>query len=294
MTAIAAETQVLTSPFTPAPLKKAFDGMLQSGYNPRTAEQSRALVIADPKVGKSTFLRSIRSAIVLDFEGGSNATACPRAYYADLSGQVKTGESPLSRFDRLRAILVDDAKTTQPQFSTVVVDTIDALVDRYAALILPQHKDGRAGWGEIQTTLMNSLEELAQAGYGVYLGAHLKTTVLSEDGNNRMYTELAIPASIRTRIIRWVDQIIVLTPKIDTIYPEKTIKLPDGKVQKIQDKTQPQRITRVFLDARSMGQNTPTGARVAVNNLLIPEQDGFDVYKAAYDQEVERVKASLG
>jgi len=286
--------QTLSTPFQPSPLKPAFDGLVAHGYNPRTADQSRALVIANPKVGKSTFLRSIPGAIVLDFEGGANATTCPRAYYADLSGHLTGGEAPLTRFDRVKTLLLQDAKTPTPQFKTVVIDTVDAWVDRLAAHILPNHKDGRAAWGELQTVLMGHLDDLAQAGYGVYLGAHLNTKILTNDnGVNQTYTELSAPESIRKRLVRWVDQLMILSATAEVVYPVKKIKLPDGKVREVQDKENGQKTIRVWLDAKPAGTGVASGSRVTVDHLCVPERDGYAAYAQAYAAEVERVRASL-
>jgi len=293
--------QEITSPWSPKPLKRIFKDLAVCEYRPRPVEKCRVLVWGLPKSGKTTFVCSNPDAIVLDFEGGANAVVHPRAYVVDLS---PASGDVLNRYQKIKNLLIEDARSVDPQFKVVVIDSIDFMADRWDATFcaengitdLGEYRSGGAGYHRVNMRILDELRTFEDAGYGIMLVGHLSEKSYDDSGNQRFRIVPNIRDSLLRPLARWADQILTIASVPQIVYPTKRVPVPGkpGEYRTVEIKTEPQTVNRIVLQAVKMSDNHNTGCRVQIpGQLELPEADGYQVYKTAYETEVQRVREHL-
>lgn len=287
-------SQELSSPYTPTPLKSAFDGLATYGYNPKPPELARMLLLGFPKSGKTTFLASNPKAMIADWEGGARAVTNPRAYVTDLS------YDGWNRWIKLKAALLNDAKTKDRMFDTVVIDSADEMYAHIARSFCQKYgvesvgdKQGTNGWNAIANMFLTEITPLEEAGYGVLYVSQLREKILKKNGEDTVYIEPVLPDSWRRPILYRVEQIISVLSETRTEFPKVT-RTVNGKEVTYEDKGNPVTTRKVYLKPAASRESRNEGCRVCIpDRLEIPAADGWQAYANAYAAEVKRVQQAL-
>jgi len=302
--------QTITSPLTKKPIKGIFEKITRQGYSPRPPERAKHLVLAPVKAGKSTFGCTHPEAAVFDWECGTDSVKTQKALIFPIMPtpeEVECG-SPLGEFPNLdpwdryvfaRNLLLRDARSGSPQFRTIVMDSVDYMVDFLMSRFcrdkgvenISDYKNGQAGWWEVRTLFMRELQTLYDAGYGLVLPVHLTAKTVGE----RVMVQPKIAPSFREGLYGFVNQIISFEPQTVTICDKKKVELPGGKVAYTDDPTTKRTEHRVVLHANANPNEPERGCRVEVpDGLVLPEDKMWETYAEAYNAEVAKRKAILG
>lgn len=306
-----APLQQLTSPMTGQKLNSPFLNIpLTRGYNPRPPERARILLQGLRKSGKSTFACTHAGCCVLDWEGGCSAIPTSRAYIAALS-EVPSGGvvppamrewytlTPWERYERIKAALLADAKSDKPMFTTVALDTIDAMFDVICERFCQEksiesvsdYKLKGAGWFEVRSRLLREVDAFDAAGYGLILTSHLVERVLTDGENQRVKIQPSLTDSVRLALLKRVDQIMHCAA-ISTEEAQKQTRVVQGRRIEVEVG----RITKVEVVLRTVpvGPDHERGCRVEIpDKLVLTPERAWDAYADAYRQEVARRQAAL-
>lgn len=305
--------QTNVNPFKPRPLKPLFaKASVTWGYNPREPERARIYLMGLRKQFKTSFAASNPDAVILDFEGGANAVMSPRAYVVNLSGTATklptdSGyaeerawllKSPLDRYLLTKKLLLEDAKSADPQFKTVVIDSMDLFIEHKITEFcrdervenIGDYRSHGAGYSKVCERITRELQDFEDAGYGMVLIAHLGE---QKDDTGKITIGTRITGSFHKTLLMKVDQ--VMTINLLSVSTQATRDVEqNGKVVK---KVIPgQRDTKVTISLRTMPlpDNVERGCRVQIpDGLELPLSDAWAVYADAYRKEVQRVKSTL-
>lgn len=308
--------QQIVSPFG-GTLKDIFKGMMHTGYNPRPPERSRLLLLGLRKSFKTSFACSHSRCCVLDWEGGANAVMHKKAFDANLSGvpTLSAGEpgyaeerqwlaaAPWARYLRVKEALLADAKSPEPQFTTVAIDSVDYMIElmctqfcrEQAIEDLGDYKTMGAGYGRVRERFLRELDDLEMAGYGLILNAHLGEKMMHRpDGSDNLRVEPRISDSFYKALMMKVDQIMHISLTVDTIPTKRTTRLPNGQEVEVVDKSKTETVVNIVLRTVPTPENRERGCRVQIpDRLHLPLDGAWDVYAQAYREEVKRVRATL-
>ena len=156
-----------------------------------------------PKSGKTTLASSIPNSVILELERGG----------ADrVSGWVQE----IPNLDTFRKALVASIK--EPQVKTIVIDTLDVLMDwveddiaaKHGLATMSERKEGVNGfevWGELRTRTTNLVAMLKGCGKLVILLAHYKDPKLDADGKVVITQAINAPGKIGSYICGQADAI---------------------------------------------------------------------------------------
>jgi len=302
-------TVVDTSPAdVPIPADWAKLG-LTSGYHPRDLEDARLYVTGLAGEGKSTFLRSIPDAWVLDFEGGANGIPGARAQYFDLATAAKNlGKTIYDVYQMIMDKLLADGKVGKRPCRRVIIDTEDAWVEMMGEHLLAEksakgvkvYEDigelGKKGHGHslLQGRCKNVLVALENAGYTWAVAGHL--TRLTETNPVTGAESTVIRPVLSKGYVGPVVRKAELHITINSMTrKEKLDKTVNGRVFKNMEEKE---VTRYTLYSRPTEAKAMEGKRRGVPNLParmeVPMINGWDVLKEAYEIAVEESKNSNG
>jgi len=293
--------QTVTSPFHPAPLSDEFKGLASFGYNPPAPERARTIIHGSLKSGKTSFVCSNPTTCVLDFEGGTSAVLNPRAWVIDLSPEAGSVEQ---RLDQTLRALEKEAKQKKPTFTTVAVDSVDYLIAHLERVFcarqgvedIGEFRQKGAGYPKVRRMMMDILNRISDAGYGIQLVSHLvEKSYVDDDGNTKYRYIPALYNSFLTELGAWIFQCLTIITASRLVYPTRTITAPDGTKREVEIRTNPTTVQEVTLQTVPLRDNRQSGCRVHLpGRLVLPEADGFAVYAEAYNKEVAQNKARLG
>jgi len=305
-----AEGQTVTSPMSNRELKPAFAGLARRGYNPRSPERARHLVLGLRKSGKSSLACSHPGCIVLDWEGGTDAIVNQKAFTVDIkprSEELASGRplggmpslDPWERFQHIKKALLSDAKSGSPNFQTVAFDSVDFMLEHMMARFCAGHnaagkvvaniadyKDGRAGWFEVRAPFIREIQDFDDAGYGLILNSHLAERIVEE----RTVTQPRLSNSFREALLMMVDQILHIEYRWESL-PGKRIITVNGKEKEIADPQNRQEISSVVLRTVAKPTDRERGCRVEIEDgLVLPSGQMWETYAERYRKEVEKVR----
>lgn len=302
-------TQVLENPISKRKLKPTFGAMGYRAYSPRPPERARTLVLGLRKTGKSSFAASNPVCAVLDFEGGAHSVKNPQAYIFPIqptadevdSGKPREGYDSLDPWQRYQAVkkaLLADAKSGDPQFKTVAIDSVDAMVEFMIGEFckekkidnLGDYKDGRAGWFEVRSPFQRELLDFDYAGYGLIMISHLAERVVNEN----LVVQPKLSNSFREALLMMADQIVHTEFIWESKPGTKTVKI-GNEMKTVPDRENRIEESRVVLRTISKPNDRERGCRVQIpDGLVLPDGAGWAAYAEAYLKEVERVKSEVG
>jgi hypothetical protein len=163
------------------------------------------LIYGEPGAGKSTFASKFPDALFIPTEPGLNFLECHQIL--DDEGNPKI----IRTWDELCEV-IKILCTTQHQFKTIVIDTIDNAFEFCSLHVLKsrkiEHEADEAfgkGWGMIKREFTKVINFLANSGFGVVFISHDKQTDREENGVKRPYTDNSMSNQAKVYVNGLVD-----------------------------------------------------------------------------------------
>lgn len=163
------------------------------------------LIYGEPGAGKSTFASKFPDALFVPTEPGLNFLECHQI--TDDDGNPKVIRT-WDEFCEVVRILC----TTQHQFKTIVIDTIDNAFEFCSLHVLKSRKiehesdEGFGkGWGLIKREFTKVLNFLANSGFGIVFISHEKSSEREENGVKRPFIDNSMSNQAKTYVNGLVD-----------------------------------------------------------------------------------------
>jgi hypothetical protein len=292
----------------PIPAEYAKLGLV-GGYNPRGLDMARIYVTGLAGEGKSTFVRSIRDAWLLDFEGGANGIPGGRGLYFDLEKTAKdTGTDVYDLYRKILDKLIADGKAGKHLCKRVILDTQDAWVELEGRHLLKEksaagvkkYEDvgevGMKGHGHslLQGRCKQVLGDLEDAGYTWAVVGHLTYVTETDPVTYQESTKIRpiLSKGYVGPVVRKAELHITINSVTRTEKMDKTV---NGRVFKDMDEKE---VTRYFIYTRPTEAKAMEGKRRGVPQLParleIPMVGGWDVLETAYNEAVKQSRTING
>lgn len=160
------------------PIPADYSDWALRAWQPTPVDQLRILLLGFPGTGKTSFVSSIPNALILDPEIAAGDVWNPKA--------ARTKPMNLLEYGDLITKLEQDGLSDRHPFNVIVFDTMDKFLDLTIQHLTKEYNlthdrqvkaitdIGPTGWHDVRRFLMNWVNRLSQAGYGVVLCAHRK------------------------------------------------------------------------------------------------------------------------
>lgn len=251
-------------------------------YVPLPLELSRFYIWGPPKSGKSTFAASFPNAVHIDIEGGAHSIVHRRArwYYAPVlhDGELTEVHRKLGGVS-LTSLM--DALTRGSPFTTVIVDTFDALLDlalkemeRTSGKTTKEAGWGTGGWTDVNNLALSWVRRLTGAGYGLVTLAHQKIETETIGQKEISFLRPASSPGTYGPLFRDADYIMRI-----------------GRDDKGKWDPALKRVRTTYklevANTDNLRPDCSQGVRVSLTESLeIPQVDGYNVLRRAYDAAV--------
>lgn len=284
-----------------------------TGHMIAPPERIKALIMGLPGSGKSAFLQSHPDAFIFNLDISSTVTPNPRATLwpglDSTTGQpINDAGAPTTLtwtgIAEKIAILKELAATNQPRPSTIVFDSLSAwtalLFNWIPANAVPLYLrspekgptdnwralEGKAAWTALYDIICNTINDLASAGYGVYVVAHVvQTRVPLGDDQFTTEVDFAGGAGLWKRIFPLFELSAVLTTDTGTreITRLDTVKNRDGSTREITRRTSES--YKAFKLTYSLPQLAAISkSRVDIGEIILPEHDAWTHFASVYNK----------
>lgn len=184
-----------------------------------TPTAPKLMLYSLPGCGKSTLAAKLKNPIFLDFEGGLNYIDCKRT-------------EQITDLDVFYSYLVELYRSSEREFDTIVIDSVDWLVRKVVEKAAGISKDNltetlnrsNGGYGNgkqvlenhIRTKLLPTLVALNKKGYGICLIAHAeRKDMMDADGVDTERITPKIDVNTMNVFVEWVDQVFYLKKDSD-------------------------------------------------------------------------------
>lgn len=290
-------------------------------------ERLFALFAGVPGSGKSTLFEDGYDIARFDLDRAGSCHPNPKAEtwptLNDARGNPQVIEWPDMR-EKIR-FLVDLAKQNKPRPKIIAFDTIDRWTQIVCDYMLKaaqkailenttSAKDvkmpesfmelGIGAWGRAYDTIYNSVVELLNAGYGVWLSTHIYEDILKNpdgsvqrislhptwnDGLEKRFKPLL---HLQLAVVRHEGTSVVMEPVLDARTNEP-IKLPNGqvKMKAVPTKTTGRRL--YFKNGPVFNEGDKARNENALPDFVdLPIQGGYDVFRKAYEDAIATLDSS--
>jgi hypothetical protein len=202
--------QEVTSLISGNPVWKTIQDITETGPVIRPLGEQIVLIQGWPGSGKSRILHSIPRCLILDTERGSGEFEIIHDTSARVRIQTKRD------LDRVLTALLADAGKKDRTFTTVAVDTIDSLGGNPNSIIGTQILNDNGvdtmaevgsngkGYGDMATLTNRFLQQIVEAGYGLWMTCHLRKQQIHEWEGLKQTTRLAITRDLTNGLESWV------------------------------------------------------------------------------------------
>jgi len=281
-----------------------------TGFDPCPPDNLRMIDEAEPGQGKTQFIMSMPGVLMLDFDLAAENTVGQQASRI----HIRTW----SQYEKVKAMLLDDAAKNKKEWRRVAFDTVDAFL-----LILDKHllepvnearvRGGRealttilaygehgAGYTKLSMALVREIYDFWLAGYPYILSCHMqvKTTTIGES----RFTErrCVMPPSTMDKLIPMVDVKARMARSMDSKIGIVKKSVPDGKggtrIVKIKDSANPEVVHRYWMNVMpSSADQTDDDTKRRIPELAgvieVPLIDGWGAFTKLYKEAVARATA---
>ena len=264
---------------------------VQTGYNPKPAEDLNLYIVGPSGEGKTTFESSIPNSLILDFDKGAESVVGTRALRV-----------PIANYEHYMQItqkLIDEGKAGKHIIHRVSIDTTDEWVGMIKLQLqkekgvddITEFGSKGHGWAMIRERCWSRLRELEAAGFVWSCVGHLSTRNETNPATNkeRTVTRDSVFPTMSAQIVNSSDF------KLTIYYISKTIntpimkKLTSGQLIKQNKETV---VPVYYLDSLTTAerQGKGRGAPGMNRKFEIPLLNAWDVFVKNYNTAIEAAK----
>ena len=265
---------------------------VQSGYNPKSAEDLNLYIVGPPGEGKTTFESSVPDNMILDFDKAAESVVGTRAMRVPIQSY--------EHYMQVTQKLIDEGKAGKHVVHRISIDTTDEWIgmiinrlqeEKSVEDITDYGSQGR-GWSMIVKRCWSRVRELEEAGYVWTCTGHMITKTETNPVTHKQRTvvrDAAFP-TFTANIVRNSDfklTIYCINKEIE----KKTKKtLPGGQVIEVPCGTE--MTSKYYLDSYTTAEREGKGRNAPGMNrkFEIPLYNAWDIFKKNYDVAIENAK----
>ena len=262
-----------------------------SGYSPKAPEDLRLYITGPIGEGKSTFISSIPDNLILDFEDGANAI--PRGRAARVH---------IHNYDHLEQVLKkleEDGTAGKRPFRRVTIDTSDEWVNLVESQLNKEKSiedvtdfgSKGHGWALIRNRCWAVIRRLENAGYTWCIVGHLTERNVTDPVSRKEITVIRplVFSSLSKQMARNCDMYGNVYAMTQETQQMKTIKLPDGREQKVPMPGLTTSKSTYYLKITSKVRGIP----LINEKIELQASGGWDTFKKLYTLSVEDTRKKL-
>ena len=276
------------------------------GHSIAPLDRVRAVIASMPKVGKSTLLQSCEDAFIFNIDQSSPVTPTPRAVMFPMVGEdgsclldtgpgILTWDAIESKIEVLKKLALE--RKSRPKL--VIFDSLSTLLNLVRPWIVRnaaklgiakgevtdfKQLHGPAAYDALFETIVKSINDLYQAGYGVILTVHIVNAKiqLGEDAMT-IIPELCASDGLWKRIYPLMEFVAVMHRKdvVSTKEVETTVMIRG--TPSTHKKTVTETAQKVFLSINEAYYKDVSGGRVQFPPIEVPKADGWKTVSEAYE-----------
>jgi hypothetical protein len=274
-----------------------------SGYAPCAADDVRMVVDGPEGEGKSTFVNSISSALILDFDKGSSGIVGPKSQRVKVLGY--------DHYQKLIAKALDDVAKNTRCFKRIVFDSADRWIEMVAIQLakekssppdkivedIGEYGSMGSGWRLLRNRCWYAVQELESAGYSWIIVGHLseKTIVDPRTMKDITVPRLAIFETLRGPIVQSCEIHATVFRLHSEEQPEEEVTLPNGTKFKRPKPGAAKAIETYYFDCSSVAgrQGKKRGVPQMKKRFELPLVGGWDAFVKEYNEAVEKEKNAM-
>ncbi len=265
---------------------------VQTGYNPKLAEDLNLYIVGPSGEGKTTFESSIPDTMILDHDKGAEGIIGTQAMRV-----------PIRNYEHYMAItqkLIDEGKAGKHVVHRVSIDT----TDEWVGMIVNRLQEEKGvtditefgaqghGWAMIRERCWSRLRELEQAGFVWSCVGHMITKTETNPVTHKERTVIrdAVFPSFAAKIVNSSDFKLTIYCINKEIEKKEERVLPGG--QKIVVPCGTEMTSKYYLDSYTTAerQGKGRGAPGMNRKFEIPLLNAWDVFKKNYNVAIENAK----
>lgn len=265
---------------------------VETGYNPKSAEDLNLWIVGPSGEGKTTFNSSIPSNMILDFDKSAGSVVGTKAL------RVKIGS--YDQYMQITQKLIDDGKKGTHIAHRISIDT----VDEWVGMIVNRLQEEKGvdditefgsqghGWALLRERCWSRLRELEEAGYVWSCIGHL---IFKNETNPVTHKERTVPRdavfpTFAAKIVRSSDFKLTIYCINKEVEKKEKRKLPTGQVIEVPCGTEMK--STYYLDSYTTAEREGKG-RVApgmIRKFEVPLFGAWDIFARNYNVAVEAAK----
>lgn len=282
-----------------------------TGKASRPATALCALIIGLPGCGKSAFMQTCKDAYILDFDLSGTTASNPQAVmWPGLNTQGQPiddqGNPFVPQYEHFKAkidILLEMASNKDPDRPKIVVlDTLskwkemceDWIVRNCQKLNISREKvdnwkdlNGMSAYGFLYGEIRRTINQLSDAGYGVYVIGHVYNTITQlEEGKNKFHYKLTITDNFWSQLHHSFHYIGAMDKQTRTVVTKETIKDPRDP-SKTMERPVKETKTVFMLGLVSNDFEGIVKNKVRLPSVIeLPEEGAFDYFQSVYSTAI--------
>jgi len=265
---------------------------VQTGYNPKPAEDLNLYIVGPSGEGKTTFESSIPDTLILDFDKSAESVVGTRAMRV-----------PIQNYEHYMEItqkLIDEGKAGKHIVHRVSVDTTDEWVGMIKLQLqiekgvpdITEFGGMGHGWAMIRERCWSRLREIEAAGFVWSCVGHMttKTETSPVDYKERTVIRDSVFPTMSAQVVNSSDFKLTIYCINREVEKKEERILPGG--QKITVPCGKKMESKYFLDSYTTAERQGKG-RVApgmIRKFEIPAINAWDIFKKNYNVAVEAAK----
>lgn len=292
-------TQVLTDPTTGVVVPDFLKGVkgISAKRSKPTLNQSKVVLVSQPKVGKSALIYTNPKAIVLDPENSASHLTEDDEVKAIRVGPVrdeKTGQMYSPTIADYRAVadkLIEAKRAGKCPIEMVAIDTMDFWLDLHGRELASSQNvidvseyrgAGEGGGYKIRNAfLFKLLDDLYDAGFGWCAIIHMEMKTVRVGGVETVTEGIALPRTPLQAL--WERCEHMLGIEIQTVEKKESRKLPNGNEYEAVVGTEKKRV----ITAQANGLFATAGSRIQwPAKIAVSKTNGWADLEAAYTTAV--------
>ena len=265
---------------------------VQTGYNPKSAEDLNLWIVGPSGEGKTTFESSIPNTMILDLDKGAEGIIGTRAMRVPINSY--------EHYMQITQKLIDEGKKGKHVVHRVSIDTADVWVDMIKLQLqtekgvddITEFGSQGHGWAMIRERCWSRLRELEEAGFVWSCVGHMITKTETNPVTHKERTVIrdAVFPSFSAKIVNSSDfklTIYCINKEIEKKVPKK---LPSGQIITVPCGTE--MTSKYYLDSYTTAerQGKGRGAPGMNRKFEVPATNAWDVFKNNYNEAVRKAR----